>query len=317
MPNPKICADKIRILDFDGSVLEQNRLLNFFCKSPNSAQIIDFKDIAPSCRYMATSRQLSKIKHKLENTLSDAITFYGSGDFHHISSVLISQVQYPVSVIVFDNHPDWDTMSPCISCGSWIREICKMDNVKKVILLGQSSNDLSTAGMFTAYFKGIKNRKLEIFPYERNLSRVYFHYLKSCESFGSKCDFFGSTISWNNLRQKNINFLDELLKHIPTENVYVSIDKDCLMKQYALTNWEEGLLPLEWLLKALSAIKSQKNIVGMDITGEYSPILIKNPLKKFLSFFDHPKQAAKSVEYSEIISTNETTNLKILELFSK
>ena len=51
----------------------------------------------------------------------------------------------------------------------------------------------------------------------------------------------------------------------------------------------------------------------MDITGEYSPIIINNALKRFLSSIDHPKQPAEDIAPSEIISLNEETNLKILE----
>ena len=32
--------------------------------------------------------------------------FYGSGDFHHLTSVLLSRVEEPVTVVQFDNHPD-------------------------------------------------------------------------------------------------------------------------------------------------------------------------------------------------------------------
>lgn len=315
MPGTQICGKKIRILDFDGSLLNQRRLLSKFATPPFSTQIIDLKDIALVCRYLATKKNFSKLKKKLENTSHDAITFYGSGDFHHVSSVLISQLASPISVIVFDHHPDWDGMSPCVSCGSWVSEICKTENVKKVMLLGPSSDDLSSLGLSTAYLKGLENGKLEIFPYERKPSRTYFRYLRDCECFSVKRNAFGSTIYWNNLKQKNINYINELLKRIPTQDVYVSIDKDCLLKEYALTNWEEGVISLSWLISALSLIKKEKNIVGMDITGEYSQILIKNPIKRFLSAIDHPKQTAQVIEPSKIVSVNEATNLKILDLF--
>jgi hypothetical protein len=89
------------------------------------------------------------------------------------------------------------------------------------------------------------------------------------------------------------------------------------LSAYALTNWEQGAMPIDWLLNALSMIKEEKNIVGMDITGEYSPITIKNPIKRFLSLIDHPKQITAQVEPSEIVSVNETTNLKILNSILK
>ncbi len=307
-------GNKIRILDFDGSLLRQNRLLNHFSKQPFSSQIIDFRDLSSSCRYLVTKSNIAKIKKRLQNTSRNAITLYGSGDFHHVSSILISEFKKPISVVVFDYHPDWDGMSPFVSCGSWIAEICKWQDVKKIILLGPSSDDMSTAVFPTAAIRALRSGKLEIFPYEKKTSKIYFQYLKDSKSFSSKCNLLGSTLFWNNLKQRNNNFIGEIISGLPTEDVYISIDKDCLLRQHAVTNWEEGVLPLEWLLSVLSIIKKDRNIVGLDISGEYSSIAIKNPLKKLLSSLDHPKQGAN---FSELIPINEETNIKILELLNK
>lgn len=317
MPQDSLCANKIRILDFDGSVLSQSGLLNKYANPPYSVQIIDLKDIASTCRYLTTKKTLARIQKRLENSSHNAITLYGSGDFHHISSVLISSFANTVGVIIFDHHPDWDGFSPYISCGSWVAEVSKMKNVEKVILLGSSSKDLSAGGLATAYFKGVENGKLEIFPYDKKPSRAYFRYLKDATCLTVKRDILGSTLYWTNLKEKSVNFIKESLKRISAKDVYISIDKDCLLNAYALTNWEEGLLPLDWLINALSIVKEEKNIIGMDITGEYSPVIIKNPIKNFLSSIDHPKQTAEKITPSKIVSLNEATNLKILDLFLK
>jgi len=316
-PEAGLCANSIRILDFDGSVVAQAGLLDRYTKPPYSAQIIDFKDIASTCRYLATKKTFARIRERLTNSSHNAITLYGSGDFHHITSVLLSFFNKPLGVIVFDHHPDWDGFSPCVSCGSWVAGISKIENIKKIILLGPSSDDLSTRGLVTAYLKSVKNGKLEIFPYEKDSSRAYFHYFKDTNCFTVRRGIFGSTLCWASLKEKSENFVKELLKNMPVDDVYVSIDKDCLSNAYAVTNWEQGTMSVDWLSSALSIIKEEKRIIGMDITGEYSPIVIKNPVKRFLSSLDHPKQAAETVEPSKIISINEATNLKILELFLK
>ncbi|MCK9614491.1 MAG: hypothetical protein M0R48_03185 [Candidatus Omnitrophica bacterium] len=317
VPETGLCANSIRILDFDGSVLAQTNLLDRYANPPYSVQVIDLRDISPSCRYLATKKTLARIRERLENSSHNSITLYGSGDFHHISSVLLSFFKKPLGVIVFDHHPDWDGFSPCVSCGSWIAEVSKMENIEKIILLGPSSDDLSARGLVTAYLKSVKSGKLEIFPYEKDSSQVYFRYFKDTNCFTVKRGIFGSTLCWASLKEKSVSFIKELLKNMPVNDVYISIDKDCLSSAYALTNWEQGSVPIDWLLNALSIIKEEKNVVGMDITGEYSPIMIKNPLKRFLSSLDHPKQTAEEIEPSKIVSVNETTNLKILDLFLK
>jgi len=317
VPEAGLCANSIRILDFDGSILAQSNLINKYTKPPYSAQIIDLKDIASSCRYLATKKTFARMRERLENSSHNAITLYGSGDFHHISSVLLSFFTKPLGVIVFDHHPDWDGFSPCVSCGSWVAGVSKMENIKKIILLGPSSDDLSARGLATAYLKSVKNGKLEIFPYEKDPSRTYFRYFKDTNCFKVKQGIFGSTLCWASLKEKSGNFIEELLKNMPVDDVYVSIDKDCLSSAYALTNWEQGSVSLDWLLSALSIIKKEKKIVGMDITGEYSPIVIKNPIKRFISLLDHPKQTAETVAPSTVVSVNEATNLKILDLLLK
>lgn len=317
MPETSLCANSIRILDFDASVLAQNNLLHKYTNLPYSAEIIDLKDIAPSCRYLATKKTLERIRERLKHSLHNAITLYGSGDFHHISNLLISGFTNPLGVIVFDFHPDWDGMSVGISCGSWIAQASRAKNIQKMLLLGPSSNDLSAFGLATAYLKSLEGAKLEIFPYDKKPSRTYFRYLKDSACFTAKRDILGTTLYWSNLKEKSVDFIRELVKRMPVDDIYVSIDKDCLSRAHALTNWEEGLMSIGWLLNALSVIKEEKNVVGMDITGEYSPIVIKNPIKRFFSSKDHSEQTAEGVEPSKITSVNEATNLKILDLFLK
>jgi hypothetical protein len=94
----------------------------------------------------------------------------------------------------------------------------------------------------------------------------------------------------------------------------VSIDKDSLAAEYALTNWEEGFLSLEQLLLALSLIKEKRDIIGADITGEYSIPFSKGRIRSFFSRLDHPKDfTAKEKPQALIDAVNEKTNLKILE----
>jgi hypothetical protein len=167
VPETGLCANSIRILDFDGSVLAQANLLQKYKIPPYSVEVIDLKDISSSCRYLATKKTLAIVNKRLQNSSPNAITLYGSGDFHHISSVLLSRFTNPIGVIVFDHHPDWDGLSPYISCGSWVTEVSKMKNVEKMILLGPSSEDLSARGLASAYLNNLERGKLEIFPYER------------------------------------------------------------------------------------------------------------------------------------------------------
>lgn len=60
-----------------------------------------------------------------------------------------------------------------------------------------------------------------------------------------------------------------LLSNIPSESVYISIDKDVLCRDEAVTNWEQGTMTLSSLLACLHQLLSYKRVVGVDVCGEY------------------------------------------------
>jgi len=316
MPSSELSCNTIRIINFDDSIFQQQKLLQDFSFPPFCTKIIDCRSQASCLRYWASPNALKEFQRRLSPQERNLITLYGSGDFHHISSVLLEQFTEPVSLIVFDYHPDLYGLASRISCGSWVPVVAARKNVKKVILLGPSSNDLSSAGLLSTSLRGLRNHKVEIFPYCHQPTKVFLRSIDSTDCFKVTREYFYSTICWQNLADKNIlTFLEELITRIPTEAVYVSIDKDCLLGTHAISNWEEGLMPLEWLLTALAVLKSKKNIVGMDITGEYSPFHLKSLAKRIISFIDHPRKTFTLQEYTRIDTVNEATNLKILQLF--
>ena len=73
--------------------------------------------------------------------------------------------------------------------------------------------------------------------------------------------------------------------------LYISIDKDVLSTSSVETNWDQGYLDIDELLKILSSIPTSI-IIGIDVCGEPRP----NP-------------------FDPIIKKNEEVNLKIISLF--
>ena len=55
--------------------------------------------------------------------------------------------------------------------------------------------------------------------------------------------------------------------------VYISVDKDVLNPQSAVTNWDQGSLTLNELEHLLSIILKHEKIIGIDICGECSSTL--------------------------------------------
>lgn len=302
----------IRILDFDGSVTSQRRLLSEY-----DPKIVDLKSSGPLARFWANKKVLSDLEKAIPPS-EDSITFLGSGDFHHISSILISRYRDPFSVISFDFHPDWDTVAPVLTCGSWVSSVLKKRDISKLILVSIASGDISSFWMITGDLASLKDDRLEIYPYIHTRSSVLFRNVPDNISIIKKRSLFSTEVRWNELYDKDIfEFFSHIIKRLPTENVYVSIDKDCLKREYAVTNWEEGRLTLDELLEMLKLIKDNRRIVGVDITGDYSDIKVNGILKNIISYIDHPRRpTGKAVGKDAGAKINEDTNLKILELLN-
>lgn len=303
----------VRILNFDDSVLKQKALLTRY-----QAEIIDLEYLAGRARLWMNARTREIIRSRLRNLAKNAITFLGSGDFHHVSSILINQIAEPVTLIVFDLHPDWDTLPPRLGCGAWVTEALKNKNILKCLLIGISSTDISTWHLQSANLGSLRDNRLEIYPYIHSPSSVFLKSVPQNISITCQKTLGYRKIFWQELKGKNLpDFFLSIIKRLPVNKVYVSIDKDCLKKEYSLTNWEEGNLMLDELLLMLRLIKENLEIIGADITGDYSRERGLNWLKSFCSKCDHPEHFSAAGVLEPLISaTNEQANLKILGLLN-
>ena len=303
----------IRILNFDDSIVSQKKLLARFDHT-----IVDFKMIGPQSRFWLNKKEADEIQASLDPSQRHLVTFLGSGDFHQVSSLLISQFEEPISVIVFDHHPDWDILPPKLHCGSWVTETLKQKNVKKMILLGVSSHDISTLGIQTGNLSSLKDDRVEIYPYFHKPTRT-FRRVPENKSIRVSQGLLSTQIEWQEIRNENIGkFFSKILQRMESKRVYVSIDKDCLKAKYSLTNWEEGFFELEELLMFLKLIKKNLEIVGLDIVGDYSVPGVKGWIKRTLSALDHPKDFSAKRKAKELIrEVNEQTNIRILEALSE
>lgn len=307
-------ADTIRILDFDGSVARQKGLLTRF---PH--HLVDCSDVGAKARVWLDGATARQVRDRLDPGLANTITFLGSGDFHHISGLLVGQFEEPLTLIVFDHHPDWDILPPRLGCGSWVTYSLRRPNVEKALLLGISSDDISTFDIQTGNLSSLSGDRVEIYPYAHGPTRVFFSRVPENRSLRATRKIFRTDIAWNGLEGTDlVPFFRRVIGRLGSRKAYVSIDKDCLRKEHALTNWEEGGLSLEELLALLRVIKEGLDIIGLDITGEYSPPEASGAAKRFLSFLDHPRgYSARGRHEDEIDSVNEATNIRLLELLLK
>ncbi|TWF47399.1 arginase [Neorhizobium alkalisoli] len=247
------------------------------------------------------------------------LCFMGSGDFHHVTALLIAEAlagfDRRATVIHIDNHPDWVRFSGGLHCGSWVNAAIAHSLVDKVITLGVCSDDLTSPERKGANLDMLVSGKLELYPYAHAPSRVRGR-------FGSGVSFsqVGQEIHWACMSMLGEeNFLDLLLSRIKTELVYITIDKDCLSLADAVTNWDQGALRLPYVLRLVREIGARHRIIGADVTGDYSQpryggSLATRMLKRAEIIIDQPSRRQDMAAARNI---NSAANHALLEVLSE
>ncbi len=266
-------------LDVDGSV-----------RGIENAQRVDWRDLGSQLRYLSSRGAMERAKARLD-ALDAAdpgarhrLALLGSGDFHHLSALLVGRFSRPLSLIIFDQHPDWDITSPWACCGCWVPQVLKMPHVRRVVVIGVGSEDLSGHHLWRGATKWLKRGRLEIYPATFPTSRI-----PARASRNLACGRIqNGRITWKTVEQQGMTALiSAVLAEMPTGEVYISVDKDCLQCTGAVSNWGAGELEVASVCAAIERIGGAKRIVGADITGEWSAGTPRNGLFRVISQLDH------------------------------
>jgi len=226
----------------------------------------------------------------------------GSGDYHHFSLALIANRAPPLTVVLFDNHPDWMQPPHRYHCGTWVFSLARLPQIARVVIIGLESNDLLgnrfARGDVASYVDG----KIVLLP----TSHITVNIPER-----------GRTQLGVDVHRDPAQSITEILAAIATKNVYISVDKDCLRTEDAYTNWEQGTLPLSFVLDAIRAMGAQHTVVGADTVGDYSPPIFQSPLKWIGSITDRPQRAFRFGADASNLQRNQTANLKLLSVLDE
>ena len=260
-----------------------------------------------------------KVRHALNGKPEPRLTFMGSGDFHHVSALLLASAlehhSGQVTLIHVDNHPDWVKFEKGTHCGSWINRALELPQVQKVITVGVCSNDLELPEPKLANLTLLSQGLLELYPYDHAPSRVSNNY-----GAGASFEQVGNDLHWKTIRAiGEQNFADFLLSRIETDAVYLTIDKDVLAREDAITNWDQGCMRLPYLLSIIKEISRHHRIVGADVIGDYSRPSYSGSLRTKLSkhyeiFKDQPRGKPDPTQTASI---NSAANRALLEVLSE
>jgi hypothetical protein len=186
--------------------------------------------------------------------------------------------------------------------------------VTKVITAGVCSRDLQHPEWKGANLEPLRTGKLELFAYEQPPSRVSGDY---GEGAGFRQE--GRRLHWRCISDTGVaGFAEILLSRVAPGPVYITLDKDVLTTDEAVTNWDQGKMRLDDIIGLIWELGSGHPIIGADIIGDYSPIEYAGGIwpiirKRGESFIDQPRVR---LDTAVIAARNEAANLRLLEAFS-
>lgn len=303
----------MNILDLDHSLTDQaciTRLLD-----SGRAKRLDLLDLGPKLRLWSSERTFRRFTERLqkrprEDDSKPQIFFVGSGDYHHLTPAFLADLPEPTSLIHFDNHPDWVHLAPRRHCGSWVNQALKLPNIKRIVTLGPCSDDLQNPQIKGGNLGALKRGVLQLFPWQHPPSKVW----------GRVGDGAGHQQQENLLHWRNLAdldwpvFLQQMIASLPTEAVWITIDKDVLASEDAATNWDQGGMRLTHLLQAIRLLAASKRILGIDICGEFARPAFSNAFKRWEAKSDQPP--AERWSDADLLR-NSATNQALIELFEE
>ena len=309
---------KLVNLDIDKSVSSQKRT------SALVDERKDLQDSVNSIRLWTGAKGLRILRQAIAEMRSKYpsqkwLTFEGSGDLHQVAATLIETLPksvQPVTIIQIDNHPDWFIAPERFHCGAWVVQALRHPWVEKVILLGQNSSDIRGDQFRFAPFNDLRSGRVELHPLLREKALVPLIWSSNVKGVASSCRrLFGTELKFDTVRGRGAASMgDRLARELAGKNVYISIDKDVLRLDDALTDWDQGEMTLQELLTIIGKVASASNLVGMDVCGERAPEPVHGLLKKFDSG-RWLKSHVKNFEAAN--SLNEKTNLSIINFIEQ
>jgi arginase family enzyme len=238
---------------------------------PLALPVVDARAWGPRLRFSAPPRLIAEFYRNHEANLAAPFLLYGSGDFHHLTALRLRPIAESIVLVSFDNHPDWDVRPPKWGCGGWVNRALELPHVRRVSVWGCGNFECWWPHQIFGNRRAERMGILEVHPWSDDRP------VKDRQRKGA--------ILKENWREH----FERFLKTIGGENIYITIDLDCLGIEEAVTNWENGRFSIPDLQWALGKLCEFCRIIGGDICGAYSPPAYARWKQRFAAEFDHPK----------------------------
>jgi arginase family enzyme len=239
---------------------------------PAHFSYVDAAAWGPRLRYWARSADLQRFYDEVLRDLPPLVV-YGSGDFHHLAGWLVRRFEGPLTIVSFDNHPDWDIRPPRWSCGCWVNRALELPSVERVSVWGCGNFELAFPSRLFRNRRAISNGTLQVHAWAERQTPA------TCRRF--------DCMTRDNWRERFSGFAESLAGR----RVYITVDMDCLSNSEAVSNWEQGLLSATDIAWAINQLRERSQIPGADICGAASEPVYERRFQRFAGGWDHPKIA--------------------------
>ncbi|MDR0827508.1 MAG: arginase family protein [Desulfovibrio sp.] len=286
------------ILDFDASVL-----------SPTDNAIrIALGGWQEAIRFGCFRSAFARLEQHLETLMPDSYgcVFTGSGDYHHISLLLLRLLARraklpPASLdcIVCDNHPDNMRYPFGIHCGSWVRHASELACIRHIHVIGITSADINPAHAWANYLGPLLRNKLSYWSVRQEARWLkLLGREKNSRTFASADALLAA-------------FLPVISG---AKSLYLSIDKDVFSPEVARTNWDQGIFTEDHAAAVIGACAGR--LMGSDITGEFSAYAYAGMGKKLLVSLDGPDRMGACGPEEALVEreTQRQLNARLLRL---
>src|ERR1043165_4147411 len=167
---------RIRVIDLDGSIPAQDRLLRTF-----RPDVYDLRRWGPKIRLACRWERFYRFERQLDRFLGSAdsepmVSFVGSGDFHHVTLAFLRRLRQPCNLLVLDKHPDWMRGMPFLHCGTWLHHAARLPNVRRVFHLG-GPTDFDNDFRCLAPPQWIHSGKIVPIPAVRSFGKGFWRHL--------------------------------------------------------------------------------------------------------------------------------------------
>ena len=191
------------------------------------------------------------IRYAIEKLPVCAVHLIDSGNYHYLTRFWLERIRDPFLLVVFDNHTDMQApaFGDLLSCGGWAASaVTELKALRGILMAGPDEESVHRTDRDCA--------EKTVFVTNREL-----------QASGTEAFREGLLLAW-----KKFVTQSQRVDKKPT-GIYLSIDKDILCREDAVTGWSQGEMRLEALLHCIAALADfcaaeDAPLLGADICGE-------------------------------------------------